>query len=172
MFDLRQIDMEFFQNDDDKYRTSPITPSSTRINRDLFSDDAPSGLRFPSPQSGRVERFDLNSDGTKFPNIASYQELLQSQPNTNNSLDTSVANGGRGRGRSRSVDTGRGTAGRGFRVPRMASAVSRCGGGARGASSSREHGVPRPTCSLALDIADKMMKINNKPAGVRRTFTS
>jgi hypothetical protein len=25
---------------------------------------------------------------------------------------------------------------------------------------------------LALDIADKMMKINNKPAGVRRTFTS
>jgi hypothetical protein len=25
---------------------------------------------------------------------------------------------------------------------------------------------------LALDIADKMMKINNKPAGVRRIFTS
>jgi hypothetical protein len=25
---------------------------------------------------------------------------------------------------------------------------------------------------LALDIIDKMMKINNKPAGVRRIFTS
>ncbi|PUZ65070.1 hypothetical protein GQ55_3G193500 [Panicum hallii var. hallii] len=151
--------MEFFQNDDDE---------------DLFSDDAPSGLRFPSPRSGRVERFDLNSDGTEFPNIASYQELLQSQPNANNSLDTSVANGGRGRGRSRWVDTGRGTAGRGFRVPRMTSAVPRGGGGARGASSSHGHGVSRPMGFLALDIADKMMKINNKLARVRviRIFTS
>jgi hypothetical protein len=69
--------MDFFR-DEEECNMNP-TPPSNHLDRDLFPEVNSSlgrGQGRSSPGSARMEGFDLNSDGTKFPNLSSYQEIL------------------------------------------------------------------------------------------------
>ncbi|PUZ61601.1 hypothetical protein GQ55_4G289200 [Panicum hallii var. hallii] len=120
--------MDFFGVDDDDTAT-PVTPSSNSINRNLFRD----GL-------------DLNSDAEEFPNLTSYQELLQSRS------DGAYGHAGRVTDVHVTGSTSAGHHGVGsrqFRIPRAAGVGSSVGGGgaaasgARGAAASGARGVAR-----------------------------
>jgi hypothetical protein len=69
--------MDFFR-DEEEYNTNP-TPPSNHLNRDLFPEANSSvgwGQGLSSPGSVGMAGFDINSDGTKFSNLSSYQDIL------------------------------------------------------------------------------------------------
>jgi hypothetical protein len=69
--------MDFFR-DEEEYSTNPAPPSN-HLNRDLFPEANSSvgwGQGLSSPGSVGMAGFDINSDGTKFSNLSSYQDIL------------------------------------------------------------------------------------------------
>jgi hypothetical protein len=108
------------------------TPPLNHLNRDLFPEvNSSLGRGLSSPGSAGMARFDLNSDGTKFPNLSSYQEILRSS-SIGRRLATHIGSGG-----DRPL-----TGSREFRAPRSASAVPRGGHGGRGAAVGRGASPP------------------------------
>ncbi|KAG8067959.1 hypothetical protein GUJ93_ZPchr0005g15603 [Zizania palustris] len=131
--------MDIFR-DEEEYNTNP-TPSSNRLNRDLFPEVNSSvgrGQSLSSPGSAGMSGFDLNSDGIEFPNLSSYQEILRSS-STGRGLVTHIGSGG-----DRPL---RGS--REFRAPRNVSAVPRGGRGGRGAAVGRGASPPLGAISSA-----------------------
>jgi hypothetical protein len=128
--------------DEEEYNTNPMPPSS-HLNRDLFPEVNSSlgrgqGQGISSPGSVGMARFDLNSDGTEFPNLSSYQEILRSF-SIGHGLPTHSGSGG-----DRPL---RGS--REFHAPQSASAVPRGGRGGQGVAIGRGASPPLGAMSCA-----------------------
>jgi hypothetical protein len=86
--------MDFFR-DEEEYSTNPTLPLN-HLNRDLFPEVNSSlcqGQGLSSSGSAGMVGFDLNSDGTKFPHLSSYQEILRSS-SIGRGLVTHIGSGG------------------------------------------------------------------------------